>query len=483
MSADNRSDANFSDILIVGGGGAGMCAALEANNLGLSCTLLEADDKLGGSTYLSSGIYCAAGSEIQKRRGINDSPDALYEYIMTLSQWRHRPEIVRVLCDQALDGLDFLMQCGVKFPDEALCGGGRIRVARGHFPEGMGRAIVERLEERVNETPITVKLGVRAQTLIMEDGRAAGVKAMDGTIYRSSAVILTTGGFSNNLEMVQRLFPSVAQHEGRIVVQTEAAPYILGDGVTMGEQAGARIVGFDSGLPLPTSGFKEDVVGFVPQWVVLVNVEGRRFMAETTPYSVSGYLINQQTDAKSWAIFDDSTLKENSDGYFNDPELSRLNVLGVPGWNHATISERVDAGLVLRADNMDDLAKAAGIDSTVLTHTLNRYNSDMERRVDSEFLKADGFVPVRNPPFYAVEVRASLIGVTATGLNINTKSQVLDEYDQVIPGLYAAGELLGCVIGPRYAMGGMSVASAVVFGRLAGKNSALEVGEISNCAV
>jgi len=461
------------DIIIIGGGGAGMCAALDAHGRGLRCLILEADDKLGGATALSSGVYYAAGTLIQRANGItNDTPDDAYDYIMTLNRAGLKPEIVRRLCDRAPAGLDFLIAQGVSFPDDHLVGGGRRRVARGHSCSGEGGSIANVLADRVGESGIEVRLGKRVESLLVEGGRVAGVRAA-GEEIRGRAVALTTGGFGNSKEMLARLYPSVAQHGERTWAVHEPAPFILGDGIRMAEAIGAAVTGHDTGLPLPTAGFAHNIEGVLPPWIMLVNREGRRFMAETSPFSLSGYLINEQTDATSFAIFDEKTLIEVSDDLdYLDPLKQRMSV---PSWHQRSIREQVAAGIVHRAGSIDALARAAGIDPVALDTTITRYNADFDRGEDSAYFKASGHHAVRVPPFYAVEVRASMIGLTAAGLEIDADAHVLDTHGRIIPGLYAAGEVLGCVIGSRYAAGGVSIANAIVFGLLIGENAAADL--------
>ena len=328
---------------------------------------------------------------------------------------------------------------------------------------------------RVAETDIDVRLGVRADALIVEDGRVVGARAGGDETFRARAVALTTGGFGNSKPMLERLYPSVAQHGERTWAVHEPAPFILGDGICMAEAIGARITGHDSGLPLPTAGFKHNVEGVLPPWIMLVNREGRRFMAETSPFSVSGYLINEQTDAMSFAIFDEQTLKEVSDNLdYLDPLKQRMSV---PSWHQQSIREEVAKGIVKFAMTLDELAAVAGIDPIALETTVERYNADFDRGIDSAFFKNSGHHAIRVPPFYAVEVRASMIGLTAAGLEIDTRAHVLDAHGRIMPGLYAAGEILGCVMGNRYAAGGVSIANAVVFGLLIGECVAADLDE------
>jgi succinate dehydrogenase/fumarate reductase flavoprotein subunit len=466
------------DVLIIGGGGAGMCAALEAHERGASCIILEADNKLGGATALCSGVFYAAGTSIQRAAGVlDDTPDAMFEYIVTLNRAAVRPDIVRVLCENSSEGLDFLINLGANFPVDHLVGGGRHRVARGHSCTGKGGNIAEILAGALGRTTADVRLGARVDSLIVQSGRVIGARVGDDE-YRASALVITTGGFGNNKEMLKRLYPCVAHHGDKTWAVHEPAPFILGEGISMGEAVGARIVGHDTGLPLPTAGFKHNVEGVLPPWIMLVNQEGRRFMAETSPFGVSGYLINEQTGAHAFAIFDEKTLRDiSNDLEYLDPLKQRMSV---PSWHEKSIREEVKKGVVKHAQTISELALVARIDPLALEETVNRYNEDFDRGADTWYFKNSGHHAVRVPSFYAVEVRACMIGLTAAGQEIDKRFRVLDLHGRPIPGLYAAGEVLGCVMGNRYSAGGVSIANAIVFGRVAGQCAAASALECAS---
>ncbi|MER7684896.1 FAD-dependent oxidoreductase [Streptomyces sp. NPDC097610] len=460
------------DLVVVGGGGAGMCAAMAAQDLGLRAVVLEADTKLGGATALCSGVYYAAGTPVQEQHGIRDSPDSMYGYIMTLNQGALRPDIIHTLSSRAKEGLELLVGLGASFPVDNLVGGGRTRVARGHSCDGAGGSIADTLIREVTRRGIDVRLGVRASELIAENGAVVGVRDSQGGEFRAPAVAITTGGFGNSMPMLERHFPSVAQHGDRVWAVHEEAPFILGDGIRMAEAVGANVVGHDTGLPMPTAGFAHNIEGVLPPWIMLVNSRGRRFMSETSAFSTSGYLINEQEGSRAFAIFDEKSLRDVSN------ELDYLDPLkqnqSVPSWHELSIREQVRKGSVFCADSLEDLAVQAGIDPIGLSASVDRYNADHDRGVDAEFLKRTGHHPVRVAPFYAVEVRSSLIGLTGAGIEIDADARVLDRHGRSIPGLYAAGETTGVVVGSRYAAGGIMIANAVVFGDIIGRTVAAE---------
>lgn len=459
------------DVIVVGGGAGGLAAATIAHDRGASCVILEADTKLGGATALSAGVFYAAGTSVQRKAGISDdTPQAMFEYVMSLNQWALRPDLIRLMCEHSGPVVEWLIELGTVFPHEWLVCSGAESVPRGHPSEGAGAGIADALINAAGARGIDTAFGTRVQRLLVEDGRVVGVEA-DGTELRAGAVVIATGGFGNSPEMIERLYPTAAYHGDRVWAVHDEAPFILGDGITLGEAVGANVVGVDSGLLLPTSGFGKYTEAFLPPWIILVNREGRRFVSELASYSVLGYLINEQTDQRAFAIFDETALREASgNSKYSDPYHSGLPM---PTWEQPMLLDQAQKGRVKVADSIPALAGEFGVDAAALEETVRLYNADCDSGQDSHFFKvAPKLFPIRTAPFYGVEVRASIIGVTAAGLDIDRDARVLDRHQRPIAGLYAAGEVLGCIHGKRYAGGGMAIGNAVIFGRVAGESAA-----------
>lgn len=454
------------DIIVVGGGGAGLAAAIMARRAGASVIVLEADTKLGGATSLSAAVMFACNTSVQKARGIEDTPDAMYRYLMTLAAHEMDPRIARIMADQSGPALEWLISLGVEFPSDFLLCSGVEEVPRGHPSLGVAPSLIN----AAGAEGVEVALGTRVDRLLVEDGRVVGIET-EGEQLRAKAVIVTTGGFGNSPEMIRRFYPTAAQHGDWTYAVHMDAPYIVGDGITLGEQVGAEIVGGDSGLLLPTSGLGKWIEAFLPPWIMLVNEHGRRFMNEASPYAVSGYQINAQPGAHAFAVYDDVALEEGSqDMRFADPYHSGT---AMPTWEYNLLKKAADDGRIVKADSIAELANKIGISADTLEAAVERYNADCDADVDSHFFKQmPRRFPVRKAPFYAREVRACVIGQTGAGLNINQHAQVLDGHGDPIEGLYAAGEVLGCAVGKRYAGGGMGICNAMVFGRLAGSEAA-----------
>lgn len=458
------------DIIIVGGGGAGLAAGITARKAGASVMVLEADTKLGGATAQSGGVMYACNTSVQKARGVEDTPDDMFRYMMTLAGWDTYPNIMCVLAEQSGPALEWLLSLGAQFPAEYLMCSGVEEIPRGHCSGEVG--IADSLINAAGVAGVEYVLNTRVDRMLIEDGRVVGVSAGADEL-RGGAVIVTTGGFGNNPEMIDAFFPTAAAHGDWTYAVHMNVPFIQGDGIKLGQSVGAGIVGKDTGLLLPTSGLGKFIEAFLPPWIMLVNTEGVRFLDESAPYAVAGYIINAQPEKRAFAIFDEPTLEVASqDMSFADPYHSGA---AMPTWEYNLLRQSIANGKIVQADSIAELGSKIGIDPETLLATVEKYNIDCDEERDSQYFKEmEPRFPVRQGPFYAREVRASVIGQTGAGLNINTQAQVLDTHGRVIPGLYAAGEVIGCGVGKRYFGGGMGICNAIVFGRIAGNTAARE---------
>lgn len=465
------------DVIVIGGGGAGMAAAWHAADQGASVLLVEAARTLGGATALATGVIYAAGTRVQRAAGIADTPAAMYEYMQAINQWSLKPSIAHHLCHGGASLIDWLVELGNAFPPDWLIASGMDATPRGHQSVNAGIGIAESLANGIAVKGVEVALDSRVQRLLIEQGRVTGI-AVDGAEIRAKAVIIATGGFGNNPALIERLYPTAAFHGDRVHAVYKDAPFNLGDGILMGEAAGAHIAGIDTGLLNPTPNFTKTVEGFLPDWSIVVNRDGKRFLAETAPYPVTGYLMNEQPEKRCFAVFDEAALTargadESGPKDFSGTAGKYKNGHGSMSWRRTPILANAAKGRVKIADSLEELANRADICAKGLLATVARYNADCDRGVDSEFGKiVETFHPVRTPPFYAVEVRASLIASTHAGLDINGDGEVVDRTGAAIPGLYAGGEVLGCALGRRYIGGGIGIANALIFGRLAGMRAA-----------
>ncbi|QUT07358.1 FAD-binding protein [Sphingobium phenoxybenzoativorans] len=449
------------DVIIVGAGGAGLAAASAASENGASVLIVEAAARAGGSTALSGGVFYAAGTSLQREAGIEgDAPDAVFQYYMTLNQYKLEASLVRKLCDDSPAAFEWLRSIGVEFRAEDLYMSGVDKVRRGHRAAGGGAAIAEALEGSFAGRSVDVALETRVETLLIEEGRICGV-IVDGQPVRSSATIITTGGFGANPAMLAQLYPDAAIHGDQHWYI--GAPTCRGDGILMAQAAGGQISAANRGLLLLTPGFAKELESYVPGWLMMVNREGRRFVDESIEYSVMAAVLGEQEDRIAFGIFDEASRMASKTTSYRP----------APNWTADRLDEFVAAGTLEKADSIAGLAERIGISPDVLHTTVNRYNDHVSDKADGGFFKPASFLrPITSPPFYAARICAAIICWTGTGLRIDTRAQVLDAADRPIPGLYAAGETTGGMFGECYASGGASIGNAIIFGLTAGREAA-----------
>jgi fumarate reductase flavoprotein subunit len=467
MERERAVDKDY-DVIVVGGGGAGLAAAYMAVENGARVLIAEAGETLGGSTNLSGGHVYAAGTSVQRAKGVHgDTPEDAFRYYMTLNQFKLPPSPVRRLCDEAPQVVEWLLSLGVEFRTENLHPGGVDPVPREHTPTGAGAAIVAALDAALNGK-VDVALRTRVRALLIEDGAVVGIRS-DGEDIRSNAVVISTGGFGANPELLARHYPDAAVHGDW--TWYIGAQHSQGDHLELGAAAGADITGFNRGLLLATPGFRKELEVGAPSWVVFVNREGRRFVDETLSYNCMAGVIKEQTGGECLAIFDEPA-RANA---HPDPAVAAAVRSGhmTTSWTPEALNEFVQARKILTADTLEGLARVAGIRWPALQTTIDTYNADCEAGHDSRFGKsASVWRPVRTGPFYAARIRPAIVCFTSTGLRIDEEARVRDTSDRPIPGLFAAGESSAGVLGDRIFGGGSSMANVLSFGRIAGRNAA-----------
>ena len=447
------------DVIIIGSGAAGLSSAVAAADAGASVLVVEADTQVGGSSRLSGGHFYAAGTSVQAEAGVpDDTADAMFEHYMTLNQWLVDPAVVRRYCDLSAPTFEWLKDLGVNFPKEGVYRSGVGSTPRGHQPDGGGQEVVNVLDGHRSHRGVDLVLGSRVTGLITdEDGRVTGIRIGDDTA-RCAAVILATGGFGANAEMVEKYYPkAAASGDWRWYIGAEGAQ---GDGITLGESVGGVVDGHDRGLLLVTPGFSRDLEVLLPGWLILVNQAGRRFCNESGPYTVLDGLI-QKEGGSAWAVFDEAARAG-----------ARPGPMSQAYWVDEVLARKADEGRIARAEDLASLASQIGVSAEGLLGTVARYNGDVAAGADKAFFKANGLATITQPPFYGVEVRPAIVCWTGTGLRIDADTHVLNGAEKPIPGLFAAGETVGNLHGDRYVGGGGSYGPCIVFGKLAGEQAA-----------
>lgn len=467
------SDDNW-DVVVIGGGGAGLAAAVSAAEQGASVMLFESQTELGGSTQLSAGLLTAAGTSVQRGLGIEDSAEKFFQHYMDLNHWLLKPGLVRAFCENTGPTLEWLIGLGVEIPAResanahmpGLCQAGVEDVWRGHVPKDQGYGLVQVLDKARRERGVEAVVNTRVQSLIVEGGRVVGVVA-DGIEVFASAVVIATGGFAQNKDLVDRLYPFANRGGDSLFVV--AAPGSQGDHLHFGEQVGAAVAGEGWGLMLPTVYFQRYhhwQSGFPPKSRIYVNGEGRRFMDEDASYAVSTGIIDAQQGG-AWVVFD---------------EQARLNLpAGYADWDSGRILDEADSGRTLRADSVAELAREMGVPADALEAAVARWNTQLPNGVDDDFLRhrtlsnkgstADPD-PIDQGPFYAARLLPAELVCTHAGVEIDSNASVLDRTGSPVDGLFAAGEAGAGILGLRYVGGGNAVANALTMGRIAGINAA-----------
>ncbi|MFA6114691.1 MAG: FAD-dependent oxidoreductase [Sphingomonas sp.] len=458
------------DVLIVGGGGAGMAAAIEAADSGASVTVLEAGKRAGGSTALSGGVFYAAGTSVQRAAGVADDVERMYCYYMTFNRWNLEPWLIRRFCEESAPTLEWLLGLGVEMPVEGLYISGVEDVPRGHHTRGSGAALFEHLHGAAVARGAAIHCNVRVDSLLVEDGRIVGIVAQ-GAKMRAGAVVLATGGYGANRDLLAAFNPDIAGQDVRwsFYFGSETSQ---GDGIRMARDLGAAVVGEGRLLVNASPGFSRDVADFHPPWLVFVNRHGQRFMDETWPYCIAGHRIEQQPDRLCFAIFDEPTRAASPSRH---PFADKLGV-GDFAYSGDRLAEEAAKGRVLVAETLEGLAAKAGVDPVGLAGAVARYNEDVRAGGDHQFFKHGTLTTIETAPFYAAEVHAASFGATSAGLRIDPDARVLGADARPIAGLYAAGETAGGVLGERYVGGGNYISNALIFGRIAGRGAARFAG-------
>ena len=452
------------DVIIVGGGTAGLPAAAVVAEAGLKATVLESKPVCGGSFSMVVGCFAIAGSNEQKEAGIDDSPDIFYEDLQNVCG--ADPEIARAFVDNQLDAYRMLKEQGIKFPGvKPFPGHSRVRGLGWLW--GMGPKMVKALEDRARDRGVEILFRHRATRLITDPqtGKVIGLKASakgeTKNFKAKRAVILATGGFGRNREMVAEYAPEMVDAIPRMPAGH------LGDGLKMGLGVGAATKDIAIAVAPSWSVCTETHSNalWVVNWgAIMVNVDGKRFHDESFSEGFYGPLTGagmRQPGGIYWEVYNDK-IKEGM----------------VHGARKVQV-ESVEKCKQYKTNTIEELAKSAGIDAKGLRETIDKFNSDIDSvGYDTVFGRKGQMglerplVKIDTPSFYAIKCVTSTTSMKG-GLKINGRSQVVNQYGEIIPGLYAAGEVTGGLHTKSYLLGVMS-SSAMTQGIIAGKNAAKE---------
>ena len=488
---DSTVDA---DVVVVGAGGAGMTAAITAAGEGKSVVILESQSMVGGNSVRATGGMNAGKTVYQDENEFGESAgvektlktaaekyadnETITALAKTVSeQWAayqanptgyfdsvelmeldtmiggkgiNDPELVETLCANSADAIDWLDEHGITLHNVSSFGGASVkRIHRPVNAEGktvsVGSYMIPLLQENCEKAGVKMMLDTTATEILTDaNGAAVGVKATGASgetvTVNAKAVVLATGGFGANLDMVVKYKPELKGF------MTTNAPGIQGQGIEMAQAIGAATVDMDQIQIHPTVEANTAALiteGLRGDGAVLINEEGKRFIDEVGTRDVVSAAEIAQTGSYSWLVVDQAMADASS-----------------------VIQGYIKKGYTVTGATYEELGKAMGVDAAAFAETMEKWNGYVEAKNDPDFGRTSFANPLNTAPYYAVKVTAG-VHHTMGGLKINANTEVLNEKGEVIPGLFAAGEVTGGVHGANR-LGGNAVADFTVFGRIAG---------------
>ena len=488
---DSTVDA---DVVVVGAGGAGMTAAITAAAEGKSVVILESQSMVGGNSVRATGGMNAGKTVYQDENEFGESAgvektlktaaekyadnETITALAKTVSeQWAayqanptgyfdsvelmeldtmiggkgiNDPELVETLCANSADAIDWLDEHGITLHNVSSFGGASVkRIHRPVNAEGktvsVGSYMIPLLQENCEKAGVKMMLDTTATEILTDaNGAAVGVKATGASgetvTVNAKAVVLATGGFGANLDMVVKYKPELKGF------MTTNAPGIQGQGIEMARAIGAATVDMDQIQIHPTVEANTAALiteGLRGDGAILINEEGQRFIDEVGTRDVVSAAEIAQTGSYSWLVVDQAMADASS-----------------------VIQGYIKKGYTVTGATYEELGKAMGVDAAAFAETMEKWNGYVEAKNDPDFGRTSFANPLNTAPYYAVKVTAG-VHHTMGGLKINANTEVLNEKGEVIPGLFAAGEVTGGVHGANR-LGGNAVADFTVFGRIAG---------------
>ena len=482
------------DVVVVGAGGAGMTAAITAAGEGKSVVILESQSMVGGNSVRATGGMNAGKTVYQDENEFGESAgvektlktaaekyadnETITALAKTVSeQWAayqanptgyfdsvelmeldtmiggkgiNDPELVETLCANSADAIDWLDEHGITLHNVSSFGGASVkRIHRPVNAEGktvsVGSYMIPLLQENCEKAGVKMMLDTTATEILTDaNGAAVGVKATGASgetvTVNAKAVVLASGGFGANLDMVVKYKPELKGF------MTTNAPGIQGQGIEMAQAIGAATVDMDQIQIHPTVEANTAALiteGLRGDGAILINEEGQRFIDEVGTRDVVSAAEIAQTGSYSWLVVDQAMADASS-----------------------VIQGYIKKGYTVTGATYEELGKAMGVDAAAFAETMEKWNGYVEAKNDPDFGRTSFANPLNTAPYYAVKVTAG-VHHTMGGLKINANTEVLNEKGEVIPGLFAAGEVTGGVHGANR-LGGNAVADFTVFGRIAG---------------
>lgn len=441
------------DIIVVGGGAAGLAASVSAAEHNAKVVLLEKGSSLGGNAFFSGGYFNAVNPERQKKAGVVDSKELYIEHMLESGGGKNSPEIVRKLAEESLATMKWLESKGLRFQElvtESF--GGRWR--RSYLtlePDGQGFIRVLATDALKKGVQIQTNASVK-QLLKGEDGRVVGVVYLNknGTekrIFANKGIILAAGGFSANSELIRKIAPELSELTNDNFAQN------TGEVLLSAEQIGAKLVNMSEIECLPGARKGSIVRGRLhgdSSRFIFLDSEGKRFIREDAKRSEIRNAVLKLPGKMACIVIDNIGFKSYSLG------IQRDSIRGV------------ETGDVFRADSIEDMAELLKIEPNRLKKTIEEYNKYVELGIDP-LGKSKGklLYKIETPPFWGTYAPMAIHN-TLGGLAVTCEGKVLDRDGEPIPGLFAAGEITGLTHGSDR-LGGNGLTEALTFGRISGK--------------
>ena len=449
------------DVVVIGAGGAGFSAAITARNAGANVVLLEKMPAVGGNSLISGAEMNAAKNWVQPKLGINDdSPELHAQDTFKGGDGKGDMKVINVMTHQALDAAKWCRDyLGVRFEDDNLFFFGGHSRKRALIPVGhTGMEFIAKFQAKADELGIPVITNMKAEELIKnKDGRVVGVKAtMDGSEYTFNAkggVVLATGGFGANPEMVKKYNPKIDER-----FKTTDAPGSTGEALYMAERAGAELVnmGYIQTYPIcdPLSGAIELIADARFDGAIMLNQEGKRFVEELQRRDVLSEAILNQTGQYCWVLWNDNI------GKISNTVKAHAN-------EYEAFTKQ---GIMTTCDDLKCIADFTKIPFDQLRKTVKRVSDMAGKGNDKDFNHRAGLMDMQQGKYYVIKAVPSTHH-TMGGVRINEKAEALTAEGKVIPGLWAAGEVTGVTHGTNR-LGGNAYTDIIVFGRIAGEAAA-----------
>ena len=449
------------DVVVIGAGGAGFSAAITARNAGANVVLLEKMPAVGGNSLISGAEMNVARNWVQPKLGINDdSPELHAQDTFKGGDGKGDMKVINVMTHEALDAAKWCRDyLGVRFEDDNLFFFGGHSRKRALIPVGhTGTEFIAKFQAKADELGIPVITNMKAEELIKDkDGRVVGVKAtMDGSEYTFNAkggVVLATGGFGANPEMVKKYNPKIDER-----FKTTDAPGSTGEALYMAERAGAELVnmGYIQTYPIcdPLSGAIELIADARFDGAIMLNQEGKRFVEELQRRDVLSEAILNQTGRYCWVLW-------------NDKIGSISNTVKAHANEYEAFTKQ---GVMATCDDLKCIADFTKIPFDQLQKTVKRVSDMAGKGNDKDFNHRAGLMDMQQGKYYVIKAVPSTHH-TMGGVRINEKAEALTAEGKVIPGLWAAGEVTGVTHGTNR-LGGNAYTDIIVFGRIAGEAAA-----------